>query len=460
MLIFLVLLETTAIFGALYGGLQRSGTPGQALLLTLCYVTALYYTDLYDFGIVRSFSDFLSRLPRAIVWGLILLAVSWGLFPNARLSAEALSLAVLVMMAVLLPARAAGYAVLRCRPFRDRVLILGSGPMAGLIGKEIASRPHLRLDVIGFVGEPGDAASALGRLPCLGEPSEIDRIILECSPHRIIVAPLERRGDVPVRQLVEMRLNGIAIEDGQEFYERVTGKIILETLSPSSFVFGTRSGKTRIHLAIGRAASLVVSATGLALTAPLFPLIALAIRLDSQGPTFFVQDRVGLRGRRYRMLKFRTMRSVEREASVWAGDNGYRITRVGAWLRKFRLDELPQFVNILLGDMNLVGPRPHPTSNFRFFAANIPEYELRLAVRPGVTGWAQTRYLYANNLEQEMEKVRYDLYYIKHMSTWLDLRILFDTIKVVLLGRRSDMTHPLTDPVREGQSSRVRGTAA
>jgi len=461
MLPFLVLIETAALFGAIYGGLlPRSGTPQQALILTLCYVTAFYYNDLYDFGIVRSFSDFLSRLPRAIAWSLILLAVSWGLFPDARIPAESLGLAGMVMVAALLSSRAAGYAVLRCRPFRERVLILGTGPLARLISNEIESRPHLRLEVIGFIGECMCKTSKPGGLPWLGEASEIERIILECAPHRIIVALTERRGEVPVRQLLEMRLNGIAVEDGEEFYERVTGKILLESLSPSSFVFGTRSRKTRIHLAIGRATSLAVSASGLALTAPLFSLIALAIRLDSPGPIFYVQDRVGRRGRRYRMLKFRTMRSVEQEASAWAGDNGHRITRVGAWLRKFRLDELPQFVNILLGDMNLVGPRPHPASNFHLFAANIPQYELRLAVRPGVTGWAQTHYLYANNLEQETEKFRYDLYYVKHMSSWLDLRILFDTIKVVLLGHRSDPTPPLSNPAREAQSSRVHDTAA
>lgn len=461
MLPFLVLIETAAIFAAICGGLLlRSGTLGQASILTLCYVIAFYYNDLYDFGIVRGFSDFLSRLPRALVWGLILLAVSWGLFPDARIPAEVLGLAALVMMAVLLPARAAGYAVLRRGPFRERVLILGTGPMAQLIRKEIESRPNLRLDVIGFVGEPVDAASGPASLPCLGEALEIDRIILEHSPRRIIVALTERNGEVPVRQLLEMRLNGIAVEDGNEFYERVTGKIILETLSPSSFVFGARSGRTRLHLALGRATSLVVSASGLALTAPLFLLIALAIRLDSAGPIFFVQDRVGLRGRGYKMLKFRTMRSDEQEASAWAGDNGHRITRVGAWLRKFRLDELPQFVNILLGDMNLVGPRPHPASNLLLFSASIPQYELRLAVRPGVTGWAQTRYLYANNLVEETEKVRYDLYYLKHMSTWFDLRILFDTTKVVLLGRRSDMACPVPEPARGGQPSRVHDTAA
>jgi len=461
MLPLLVLIETAGIFGAICAGLlPQGGTLVQAFIMTLCYVTAFYYNDLYDFGIVRTLPEFLSRLPRAIAWSLILLAVSWGFYPDARLPSEALGLAAITMMGVLLPARAVGYSVLRCRPFRERVLVLGTGPMARLLAREIASRPHLRLDVIGLVGESSDETSRPGGPPVLGEISEIDRMIQEHGPHRIIVALAERRDGIPIMQLVEMKLNGIDVEDGEEFFERVTGKIILETLSPSSFVFGRRSGKTRLHLAVGRFTSLVVSAVGLTLAAPLFPLIALAIRLDSPGPIFYVQTRVGRRGRRYKMLKFRTMRTVEREASAWAGDNGERITRVGGWLRKFRLDELPQFVNILIGDMNLVGPRPHPASNFGLFAANIPQYELRLAVRPGVTGWAQTRYLYANNLEQETEKVRYDLYYIKHLSAWIDLRILFDTIKVVLLGRRSDMTQPLPGTAREDQSSRVRDTAA
>lgn len=458
---FLVLIETSAVFGAIYVTvLQRGGTLWQVFILTLCHVASLYYTDLYDFGIVRGFPDFLSHLPRAFGWGLILLALSWGLLPNARIPVEALGLTATAVLAVLLPVRAATYAVLRYRPFRERVLILGTGPMARQINEEIVSRPQLRFDVIGFVGEAINTVWVPGGPPCLGEASQLERCIQTHSPHRIIVALTEHCGGVPIRQLVDMRLNGIAVEDGEEFYERVTGKIILESLSPSSFVFGRRSGKTRLYRAIGRATSLAVSASGLALTAPLFVVIALAIRLDSPGPVFYVQDRVGQRGRRYKMLKFRTMRPVEQEASMWAGDNRYRITRLGAWLRRFRIDELPQFVNILLGDMNLVGPRPHPASNFALFAASIPEYELRLAVRPGVTGWAQTRYSYADNLEQETEKVRYDLFYIKHMSPWLDLIILFDTIKVVLLGRRSDITHPLSDPAREGHTSRARDTAA
>ncbi|MGH9365223.1 MAG: sugar transferase, partial [Thermoanaerobaculia bacterium] len=146
-------------------------------------------------------------------------------------------------------------------------------------------------------------------------------------------------------------------------------------------------------------------------------------------------ERVGLFGRSFKLLKFRTMYPVDGNTSEWASDNSDRITGVGSWLRRFRLDELPQFINILFGDMNLVGPRPHPVSNVDLLASNIPYYNLRAVVRPGVTGWAQIRYGYANNLEEETEKMRYDLYYIKHLSLWLDLRILLDTVKIVLFGR-------------------------
>ena len=179
--------------------------------------------------------------------------------------------------------------------------------------------------------------------------------------------------------------------------------------------------------------SLLVSIVALALSAPLMGIIMAAIRLDSRGPVLFVQDRVGLRGRHFRLLKFRTMLDGG-ATSEWVRDNEARITRVGRWLRKFRFDELPQFLNILRGDMNLVGPRPHPVSNYTLFTERIPYYMLRSSVRPGVTGWAQIRHGYANNLDEEIEKMRYDLYYIKHLSFWFDVRILVDTVKVVLFG--------------------------
>jgi len=227
------------------------------------------------------------------------------------------------------------------------------------------------------------------------------------------------------------------VEHGADVYERLSGKLALESLSPSELIFCKDFRKSRLDLALARGASLAFSAVALVGLAPILALIALAIKLDSRGPVLFSQRRVGAGGQRFTLLKFRTMRPVDRETSLWERDNIDRITRVGRWLRRFRLDELPQFLNVLRGDMNLVGPRPHPAANLQLLVANIPYYALRSLLRPGVTGWAQVRYGYANGIEEETEKMRYDLYYIKHLSFWLDLRILFDTVKTVLFGQGS-----------------------
>jgi lipopolysaccharide/colanic/teichoic acid biosynthesis glycosyltransferase len=237
---------------------------------------------------------------------------------------------------------------------------------------------------------------------------------------------------------------GMVVEDAEDVYERLTGKIAMDTLTPSRIIFSDDFRPSAVTLAAARAISLLVVAVGLIALAPLLGLIALAIKLDSRGPVLFIQDRIGMAGEPFRFMKFRTMHPARDSRSEWACDNSHRITRVGRWLRKFRLDELPQLINVLRGDMNLVGPRPHPRTNFEMFAlvarnapecgGQIPYYSLRSMIRPGITGWAQVRYRYANDLDEEMEKMRYDLYYVKHLSVWLDLRILFETVKVVLLG--------------------------
>jgi lipopolysaccharide/colanic/teichoic acid biosynthesis glycosyltransferase len=175
--------------------------------------------------------------------------------------------------------------------------------------------------------------------------------------------------------------------------------------------------------------------------APALVLIAAAIKLDSEGPIYFVQDRVGRGGRSFRLLKFRTMKvHAGASASEWVSGNVDRITRVGRWLRRFRLDELPQLMNVLRGEMNLIGPRPHPVSNHELFLRNIPYYGIRCMVPPGITGWAQVRYGYANDLDEETEKMRYDLYYIKHGCLRLDVRIILETVTLLLFDRRSHQT--------------------
>jgi exopolysaccharide biosynthesis polyprenyl glycosylphosphotransferase len=355
--------------------------------------------------------------------------------------------------------RSASSGVVRGRPAGERVLIVGTSPLAHRLIRQIESQPRSRYAIVGVAGGEADPDGLPARYPLLGPLGRLDKIIEEVRPDRIVVALTERRGQLPVRELLEARIcRGVAVEDGVEAYEHLAGKLAIESLVPSSLLFARSFRKSRWVLTAERAVSLLASVIGLVALAPLLAVIALAIKLDSPGPVFFVQERVGLRGKRFKLIKFRTMRPASGATSEWVRDNGDRITRVGRWLRRFRLDELPQFVNILQGDMNLVGPRPHPVSNFELFLANIPYYSLRAAVRPGLTGWAQVRYGYANDLDEETEKMRYDLYYIKRMSLRLDFRILFDTVKIVLLGRDSQATngHPLD---LSGRST-LRGEAA
>lgn len=346
---------------------------------------------------------------------------------------------------IVLLMRAVFCRLVRGRAFAERVLILGTSPLASELIEVIENQPRRRYAIVGLADDRMVSGVAPLRYPLLGPLEDLWEIIQEVRPDRIIVALPDRRGLLPARQLLECRVRGILVEDGAEAYERLTGKLAIEWLTSSGLIYSEGLRRSRLALAAGRAISLLVSAIGLLLLAPILGLIALAIKWDSRGPVFFVQDRVGMGGRPFELIKFRTMHPATKQTSEWARDNGDRITRVGRWLRKFRLDELPQFVNVLRGDMNLVGPRPHPLSNFDLLVVvsrnapecgeQIPYYALRSMVRPGITGWAQVRYRYANNLEEEIEKMRYDLYYIKHQSLWLDLRILFETVKTVLLGR-------------------------
>jgi len=323
-----------------------------------------------------------------------------------------------------------------------RLLLVGASPLALRLIEEIEARPDCGCAVAAVVDDGTDPANGWPlRRPLTGPLDRLDHIIEEVRPDRIILTLADWPGRLPVRQFLQARIwHGIPFEDGIDLYERLTGKLAIEVLAPSRLLFTEGFCRPWLVEALRRGLSTLVAALGLLMMAPVFGLIALAIKLDSKGPVFFMQSRCGHRGRPFTLLKFRTMHPSDAPASSeWMRDNEYRITRVGGWLRPFRLDELPQLVNVLRGEMALVGPRPHPVSNYELFVAKIPYYPLRMAVRPGITGWAQVRYGYANDLDEETEKMRYDLYYIKHRSVWLDLRILFETVKIVFVTRAETM---------------------
>lgn len=455
----LALLEGSSVFAALCGAMLAWLRPlplswidvaavlGQGLALSLCYTVAFYYTDLYGLRIVPSFSKFISRLPLSFGLALIPLAVLSTIFFKLEIQAGPFIQSLLIILALLLLIRAVFYWIMRSRLFVKRVVIVGTNPLAQKLITEIEDKPHFSYSIVGVVDDGLGSGKPPFGYPNLGPPEHLGKIVEEINPHRIIVAMTDR-SRIPVRELLECRLRGITVEEGVEVYERLTGKLPIEWLTPSHLVFSKDFQKSAAGLAVARAISLLVSALALVCLSPVLGFIALAIKLDSRGAVFVVQSRVGRGGKPFRLIKFRTMHPIEGDTPLWFSDGANnRVTRVGKWLRKFRLDEFPQFVNVLNGDMNLVGPRPHREPKFKLLALvwrnapecgqPIPYHSLRCLVPPGITGWAQVRYRYARDLEEETEKVRYDLYYLRHRSLWLDLLIILDTIKITFLGRGS-----------------------
>lgn len=273
--------------------------------------------------------------------------------------------------------------------------------------------------------------------PWLGAPAEVRRVWEELKPDLIAVGMEERRGQLPVGQLLDLRMMSARIEDASALVETLTGRVPLESLRPSSLIFTSDLGPHpgQIHRQV--LYSQMIAVGGLAFTLPLMVLAWLAVKLTSRGPAIYSQTRVGLRGRNYKVYKFRSM-YVDAEANtgaVWATRDDPRITPVGRWLRKLRIDELPQFFNVLRGEMAIVGPRPERPEFVAALSEKIPFYGRRHAVMPGITGWAQINYKYGDTMEDTITKLEYDLYYIKHMSMSLDFYIMFQTAKVMLLLR-------------------------
>jgi sugar transferase (PEP-CTERM system associated) len=271
------------------------------------------------------------------------------------------------------------------------------------------------------------------------ERFEVDlRAFCEPKPRidRVIVAMENRRGSMPVRELLDLRLRGVVIEDASVLMERLLGRLPLDGLNPSALIFTQGFNVKTSQQILRRLVSIFVSFTGLMICLPFIPIIMLAVRLSSPGPIFFLQTRVGLRGRPFSVIKFRTMRQdAEANGAAWATKDDPRVTSLGRFMRKTRLDEIPQLWNVLRGEMGFVGPRPERPEFVQWLNTEIPFYDLRHIIRPGITGWAQVRYRYGASLKETRRKLEYDLYYVKHMSIGLDLLIMFETIKTIILRR-------------------------
>jgi len=272
----------------------------------------------------------------------------------------------------------------------------------------------------------------------IGLTADIGGLVKQYQVDRIVVAVADRRGMFPTEELLNLSLSGrIAVEESARYYERLTGKIDSEMLRPSWLIFsrGNRFSDFDYHLR--RVVNTAFAAIGLVLSLPLMLMTAIAVKLESRGPVFYIQERVGKKGRCFKIIKFRSMRAGAEATSgpVWAEEDDPRVTRVGRIIRKLRFDELPQFINVLRGEMNFVGPRPERPMFVDQLNAIVPYYSQRHVVKPGLTGWAQIKYPYGASVGDAIEKLRYDLYYIKNQSLLLDAAIMFETVKIVLFGR-------------------------
>jgi sugar transferase (PEP-CTERM system associated) len=415
------------------------------LLVSVAFMICMYYFDLYDSAIVGNRREALVRLIQVLGVAYIALGLLYYLYPSVKLGRGIFHLGFLFVGLVLLLWRRLFSAINNTQRLAERVVILGEGSLAESLLHEIEARPELGICVEGRAEmrankyHPGNREIA--EMPSTLSQASVCKDLAIGRPvrgiDRIVVAMEERRGKLPVDLLLSLKNRGVKVQDGNDVYESITGKVPIESIRLSWLLFSPGSHASRLFLIYKRFASVVISIVGLLLSLPLVPFVILAIKLSSPGRILYWQNRVGRDHRVFRCYKFRTMRS-DAEADTgptWAEDGDPRVTPVGRLLRKTRIDEIPQLLNVLKGDMSLVGPRPERPEFVAALDEKIPYYHLRHSVRPGITGWAQILYKYGSSIEDAKEKLRYDLYYIKNSSVGLDLLIIINTIKIVLLGR-------------------------
>jgi sugar transferase (PEP-CTERM system associated) len=403
----------------------------KVIIATLVVLICSHWFDLYDSSRFEAKGEMYFRL--FLVPGLLalLLAVVSWFYPEV-LPGNNASLIGLVLLTIGLVGWRAAYGWLVQQPFmQEKVYVLGTGDRAQRLVQGLRQRKELGVDVIGWSGNVEGALTRETAAAHLMEVAGSQRV------HRVIVAMPDRRGTFPVEELLQLRLSGVRIEEATSWLEKISGRIEVEQLYPSWLIFAEGFRFSTSFNVMRRALSMFVSLVLLLVVLPFLPFVILAIKLDSKGPVLYRQKRVGRAGNTFFCYKFRTMRQ-DAEADTgptWAGDDDPRITRIGKFLRTSRIDEIPQLWCVFKGHMAFVGPRPERPEFVEWLTKEIPYYGVRHAVRPGITGWAQVRYKYGNTIEDAKEKLQYDLFYIKNASLGLDILIMFQTIKIVMLGR-------------------------
>lgn len=424
------------------------------LLVPVVLQITFYYSDLHNFRISRPFTWTVTRVTQAMAVGTLALAVVYYFMPSLLLGRGILFLSFIITTLLVLIWRGLYNWALQQRFLAARLLILGNGSLADSIIEELISRSDNVYNVVGILDPSGQGLSRrkgdkptleinlseqwafLLRAELRHDSSEFMGLVHHLEVDMVVVAMDEKRGHMPLEELLEARMLGVPIITGEDFYEQIAGRILADRIRPGWLIFSPGFTTSRLRNVTKRFMDVGISILGLIMALPFTGFIALAIKLDSRGPLIYRQERTGQHGKSFQVLKFRSMISDAEKLSgpVWSDEDDPRITRVGRIIRKLRLDEIPQMYNVLRGEMSFVGPRPERPTFVKQLSQELPYYHERLNAKPGITGWAQICYPYGSTVNAALEKLNYDLYYIKHSSISMDLTILFQTIKIILFG--------------------------
>jgi sugar transferase (PEP-CTERM system associated) len=415
------------------------GGYGKTVLVAASVQLCLYFTDLYDSRAYADVRELFVRLVQGLGAASFVLATVYFWFPALIIGRGVFLIAAALVVLAVGGWRLVGYWIGRRSAPRERLLLVGTGAQAvGLARELFGRRVELGVEIVGFIdADPARIGTPLINPGVIGTIEDIPAIAAARRVTRVVVSLADARGKLPMDQLLKMKLAGVQFDHLASFYEEYTGKIAVENLRPSWLIFSSGFQKTRRLKTVKRAFDIAAAAAGLAIGLPVMLLIAAALKLTSRGPVLYHQTRVGQHGHPFTVHKFRSMRA-DAEAgtgAIWASPNDERVTAVGRFLRRTRLDELPQLWNVLIGEMSLIGPRPERPEFVEELTRQIPFYGERHAVKPGITGWAQVRYTYGASVEDALEKLQYDLFYIKNLTLALDLLIVINTVKTVLLQR-------------------------
>jgi sugar transferase (PEP-CTERM system associated) len=419
--------------------LNDTGLLFKTLLIAAICQLCLYYNDLYDLTVTNTYMELFIRLLQALGASAILLAIIYFLFPACIIGKGIFILSICFVVAFIVIWRIAYTHVLNQGFFDKKIALLGSGSLAESITRAIRGNIDCGYQIAAIVKRNRNAEDCRADNDlhiCKEGYDDLCQEVKARDIDKIVVAIEERRKGFPIRQLLQCRVDGIEVIEGTSFYEMLTGKLIVEKINPSWLIFSEGFRKSWLRRMFKRAGDLILSIIMLALLSPVLILVAILIKLDSKGSVFFSQERVGENRRPYMVHKFRSMiQDAEKKSGpVYAQSNDSRVTRVGKFIRKWRIDEFPQLFNVIKGEMSFVGPRPERNFFVKELEEAIPYYRERFSVKPGVTGWAQVSYPYGASVEDAKEKLNYDLFYIKNMSIFMDLMVIMRTVKTVLFG--------------------------